>query len=451
MTKAMTLERTSLTAPMRRFAYPTQAKFMSQAALLEEAGPPRVPALACFLGFGLVCAAIIASMLIEIDVLSSNRGQIVPSSANHVLQSFHGGIVDQIDVEEGQIVDVGDRLLTLRDPEAEAQLRRLQARQASLSTQAQRLRTLADLNPDLLFANQSEMEEIKAEQMAILPLEEAATASERALARAEIGRRMQSLAGLRSVRGRATSKLALAEEKLAAQRVLYDKQLVPRSVFMGFQREVADAQLDLTEIEGQISEAEASLFEAQRRLDDIVAARRQRQGDRLSAVMADLSELRQQIIAVRERQERGVIKAPVQGVIQELVVHNPGQVVAPGDRLLELVPIESDLMVEVRLPTSEISHVREGQHARMTIDGMEPYRHGYLEGIVKKLSPSTFIDENGLPYYRAVIALATDELAGRPLIPGMTVRAQIKTGQRTMLEYLLKPIYRAWSNAFREQ
>ena len=451
MTKAVMLDRPSLTTPMRRFAYPTQAKFVSQAALLEEAGPPRAPALACFLGFGLVCAAIIASMLIEIDVLSSNTGRIVPSSANHALQSFHGGIVEQIDVEEGQIVDPGDRLLTLHDPEAEAQLRRLQARQASLGTQAQRLRTLADLDSDLLFANLSEVNVNRAEQMTILPLGEAAAASERALARAEIGRRRQSLASLRSLSGRAASKLALAEEKLAAQRILYDKQLVPKSVFMGVQREVADAQLDVTEIEGQISDAEASLFEAQRRLDDIVAARRQRQGDRLSAVMADLGELQQQIIAIRERAERGIVRAPVRGVIQELSVRNSGQVVAPGEMLLELVPIDSELVVEVRLPTTDISHVHEGQDVRITVDGMEPYRHGYLEGIVKKLSPSTFVDEHGLPYYRAVIALATNQLAGRPLIPGMTVQAQIKTGERTMLEYLLKPIYRAWSNAFREQ
>ena len=451
MTKAVTLDRPSPTTPMRRFTYPTQAKFVSQAALLEEAGPPQVPALACFLGFGLVCTAIVASMLIEIDVLSSNMGRIVPSSANHVLQSFDGGIVDQIDVEEGQIVDVGDRLVTLHDPEAKAQLRRLQARQASLGAQAQRLRSLADLNSDLLFADLSEVNVNRTEQMAILPLEEAAAASERALARAEIGRRMQSLASLRSLSSRAASKLALAEEKLTTQRILYHKQLVSKSVFMGFQREVADAQLEVTEIEGQINEAEAGLFEAQRRLDDIVAARRQRQGDRLSAIMADLSELQQQIIAIRERTERGVITAPVQGVIQELAVRNSGQVVAPGEMLLELVPIDSEMIVEVRLPTTDISHVHEGQDVRITIDGMEPYRHGYLEGSVKRLSPSTFVDENGLPYYRAVIALASNQLAGRPLIPGMTVRAQIKTGQRTMLEYLLKPIYRAWSNAFREQ
>ena len=446
-----TERRSSLGLPARRFAYPTQASFLSQAALLEEAGPPRVPALACFLGFALVCIAIVTSILVKIDVVSSSTGRLVSSTASQGIQSFDGGIVDNVHVQEGQVVDIDDVLLTLRDPEAEAQLSRLQARQTSLATQAKRLRQLAGINPSQQSFVQPQTVVFKNQQMAILPLEEAAIASERSLVRAEISRRMKNLVNLHSMQENISSKLRLANEKLATQRALHKKNLTPNAALLEAEREAADVHLDLTEIEGQIVETEATVLESKRRLEDVIASRRQRQGDQLSSIMVDLSELQQQIIAVRSRLGRGTIKAPIREVIQKLDANFIGQIVASGDKLLELIPTDSDLVVDARLPTTEIRHVLRGQNVRIAVDGIEPHRAGYLEGNVQHLSPSTFVDENGLPYYRALIALKSNELAGTPLIPGMTVQAQIKTDQRTIFEYLLKPVYRAWDTAFRER
>lgn len=443
--------RSSLTLPTRRFAYPSQAVFLSQAALLEEVGPPKIPSLACFLGFALVGIAIVTSALIKIDVVSSSTGRLVSSTPNHEMQSFDGGIVQKIHVEEGQVVNGDDLLIKLQDPEAEAQLSRLQARQTSLAAQAQRLQQLANIEPLQRKSTPPDLALLEIQQMAILPVEEAAAASEVALAQAEIDRRIKTLDNLYTLQKTTSAKLGLASEKLTTQRGLHEKNLTSKAVLLEAERELIDAELDLAEIGRQITENNATLLESERRLEDIIASRRQQQGDRLSSIMVELSELQQQILTIDNRLKRGVFRSPIRGVIQELDTSFIGQVVAPGDRLLEIVPIEDDLVADARLPTTEIRHVKKGQDVRLSVDGIEPHRVGYLEGKVQHLSPSTFIDENGLPYYRTLIALNSNELAGVRLIPGMTVQAQIKTDQRTILEYLLKPVYRAWSTAFQER
>jgi len=446
------IERRSLqSVPTRRFTYPTQAVFLSQAALLEEVGPPKIPAFVCLLGCALVCIAVATAILVKVDVISSSTGRIVPSEANQGLQSFDGGLVQDIHVKEGQIVEAGDLLLTLRDPEAEAQLRRLQARQTSLAAQSKRLRLLTGLKASekpIMWPNTAVFDN---QQMAILPLEEAAIASERSLVRAEIRRNAKALANLLDVRDNVTSKLKLAQEKLATQTTLYDKKLLPKSALFETEREASDNQLDLTEIEGRIIETESTMFQLRQQLEDVIASRRERQGNQLSSIMVDLSELQQQIAATRERIERTIFTAPIRAVIHELNADFTGQIIAPGEKLLELIPMDTDLIVDARLPTSEIRHVKLGQDVRLSVDGVEPHRTGYLEGTVRHLSPSTFLDEQGQPYYRARINLVSNDLAGTRLTPGMTVQAQIKTDQRTILEYLLKPVYRAWDTAFRER
>lgn len=443
--------RPPVTTTARRFAFPTQTAFLSQAALLEEAGPPRAPALVCLLGFLFVATAIIAGMLIEIDVLTTSTGRIVAADGNQILQSFDGGIVDRVDVEEGQIVEAGEPLLTLTDPEAEAQLERLSLREAALYAQARRLQSFLALPSTAPILRSEEARAVTDEQMSVLGLEKGALMAEQSLVRAEIDRRSKALQNARALEKGARFRLSLVLDKLKTDRQLNAKGLLSKAQLLDIEQQAINAASELTEIQGQIRDAKASLAESNRRLDNVNASRMQRQGDQLSSVLIDLNETRQQIKSTDRRLGRGKINAPVRGVILELKVRHRGQTVAPGDPVVEIVPIDGVLIAVARLPPSEISHVSPGQPARISIDGVEPHRHGYLEGGIEAISPSTFIDENALPYFRASITLPGDHLNGIPLTAGMTVQAQIKTGQRTLLEYLLKPVYRAWSTAFRER
>ena len=451
MSRAALDKKAPVASPARRFAFPTGSTFLSQAVLLEEAGPPRIPALACLLGFVFVAVALVAGMVIQIDVVTSTSGQIKAAGGNQVLQSFNGGVVDRIHAEEGQIVEQGDVLVTLDDPEARAEFDRLTVREAGLIAKAERLQALTGKITELTKEPSAAATLVANEQMSILPIEQQAIIAERTLVQAEIDRRLKTVRNLKGLERETELRVTLFDEEVARLRPLFARGLLIKSRLHEAERDAIDAHLRLSEIQGQIREAEANLLESRRRLDSVVADGKLKHGDQLSSLLLDLNETRERVKAMRQRLARAKIAAPSTGIIFELKARNPGQTIAPGDPVAEMIPLDGGLEAEVRLPPSEISHVYPGQPVRIAIDGIEPHRHGYLEAKVGALSPSTFVDENALPYYRASLVLSSDQLDGIALTPGMTLQAQIKTGYRTILEYLLKPVYRAWNTAFHER
>jgi HlyD family type I secretion membrane fusion protein len=446
------LDKQVLTTPeARRFAFPTGSAFLSQAVLLEEAGPPRIPAIASLLGFLFVVVALTAGMVVQIDVVTSTSGQIKAVGGNQLLQSFNGGFVNKIHVEEGQIVQQGDILVTLDDPEAQAEFDRLIVREAGLIAKEERLRSLTGTTAELERKPSAAAEMVANEQMSILPLEQQAIIAERTLVQAEIDRRSKAVRNLRTLEKETTLRVALFDDEVARLRPLFTKGLLVRNRLLEAEQDAIDAQLRLREIQGQIREAEASLVESRRRLDNVVADGKLKHSDQLSTLLLDLNETKERVKAMRQRLERAKITAPSAGIILEIMAKHPGQTIPPGDPVAEMIPMGAGLEAQVQLPPSEISHVYPGQPVRIAVDGIEPHRHGYLEATVGALSPSTFIDQDAIPFYRASIALSTEELDGITLTPGMTLQAQIKTGHRTILEYLLKPVYRAWNTAFQER
>ena len=444
-------KKTPIAATARRFAFPSGSAFLSQAVLLEEAGPPRIPALACLLGFAFVAIVLIAGMVIQIDVVTSTSGQIKAAGGNQILQSFNGGVVDRIHAEEGQIVKPGDILVTLDDPEAQAEFDRLIIREAGLIAKAERLQSLTGTISELTRKPSAAAAMVANEQMSILPIEQQAIIAERTLAQAEIDRRSKTVRNLRDLEQQTKRRVALFDQELSRLQQLFAKGLLVKSRLLEAEQDAIDAQLRLKEVQGQIREAEASLLESKRRLDDVVADGKLKHGDQLSTLLLELNETRERVKAMRQRLKRATITAPSAGIIFELKARNPGQTIGPGDPVAEIIPLDRGLEAEVRLPPSEISHVYPGQPVRIAIDGIEPHRHGYLDAKVGELSPSTFVDENALAYYRASIVLYSDHIDHIALTPGMTLQAQIKTGHRTILEYLLKPVYRAWNTAFNER
>lgn len=451
MSETALKRRPAVVATGRRFAFPTEKSFLSQAVLLEEAGPPRAPVSVCLFGFAFVAVALLASAAIEIDIVTSSTGQVVASGGNQILQSFDGGIVDRVDVDEGQFVEGGEVLLTLKHPEIEAQLDRLILREAALFAQARRLQALLALPSTAPIQQSIQARSVSDEQDSILEFERKALMAETTLAQAEIDRRSKMLGNVRELEKDAAYRLSLNESKLSSHRDLYAKGLLPKSQLLDIEQQAVDASFELKQIRGNIREAEASLAESEKNLLNVIATRQRSQGDQLSSILIELNETRQQMEAAQQRLARGDVRALSRGVVMELKVQHSGQTVAPGDPIAEIVPIDGGMRVQARLPTSEVSHVHPGQSVRIAIDGIEPHRHGYLDGEVEAISPSTFVDENSLPYYRTAIKLSDDELDGMPLTPGMTVQVQIHTGERTILEYLLKPVYRAWDTAFRER
>lgn len=149
------------------------------------------------------------------------------------------------------------------------------------------------------------------------------------------------------------------------------------------------------------------------------------------------------------------MRSPVRGIVKGLKLHTVGGVVAPGEVLLEIVPMDEELIVETRISPYDIGHVQVNQPAKVKVIAYDFARYGAISGVLKSISASTFRDDDGVPFYKGIIDLDKNHLGDDPdtnlVLPGMTVQADINTGEKSILQYLLKPIYVSASQAFRER
>lgn len=175
----------------------------------------------------------------------------------------------------------------------------------------------------------------------------------------------------------------------------------------------------------------------------------------LARTKGELAELREDMVRLQHRVARTDITAPTRGYVKGLNVNTVGGVIAPGQILMDIVPADQDLVVEARISTRDIGHVSIGQTAKVKVDTYDFARYGAISGRLKRISATTFQDEKGAPYYKGTIVLdrryVGAEPQRNPVLAGMTVQAEIVTGAKSILSYLLKPIRNSVDRAFHER
>lgn len=175
----------------------------------------------------------------------------------------------------------------------------------------------------------------------------------------------------------------------------------------------------------------------------------------LARTRGELAEVREELVRLQHRVARTEVTAPTRGYVKGLNVNTVGGVMAPGQVLMEIVPADQDLVVEARISTRDIGHVSVGQTAKVKIDTYDFARYGAITGRLKRISATTFQDDKGAPYYKGTIVLdrrhVGTEPQRNPVLAGMTVQAEIVTGAKSILEYLLKPIRNSVDRAFHER
>ncbi|MHA1570374.1 MAG: HlyD family efflux transporter periplasmic adaptor subunit, partial [Alphaproteobacteria bacterium] len=176
--------------------------------------------------------------------------------------------------------------------------------------------------------------------------------------------------------------------------------------------------------------------------------------EELGTVSAELAQIREAVSRHNDRVSRLDVIAPTAGIIQGIKVNTIGGVIAPGEVLMEILPVENTLVAEVRISPRDIGHVTIGQAATLKITAYDSARFGSISGSISQISPSTLVSNEGQPYYRATIALDSNAVGDDPtnrILPGMIVSAEISTGSKTILQYLASPVFRALRGSFRER
>jgi len=429
-------------------------KFLSQPLLLEESGPPRVLSQLLIVITVLVGGLIGFAAFTNISETAVTQGQVKPAGSVNLVQHLEGGIVAEILVEDGQIVDQGQTLIRLKKAGPLAEFDQMRAREASLALRAERLRAFVlDRTPD--FSAGGDHPDLLADQQAILELQIEARESQRRVIHSRIEQRQAQLEALAEQKQNLKEQTAILKEQLGMRAKLLKKGLVSRVVYLESQRSLSRTQGELASVVGRITEAHAALGEARNSLLELDANLRNEALDEMGTVTGELAQVREAIAKLKDRVQRLEVSAPTRGVVKGLTTRTIGAVISPGAPIMEIVPIDDVLVAEVRISPRDVGHLRPGLEAEVKITTYDMARFGTVEGRLKRVSASTFEDEQGDPFYKGVIELSQAYVGNdpdyNPIRPGMVVNADIITGSKTLLQYLLKPVYRGLSSAFRER
>lgn len=402
----------------------------------------------------LLLAALIAWAAHEpIAEMAMTTGQIVPRQSVLRIQHLEGGIVESVAVEEGARVAAGDLLVRLQPQTATGDAGQLQARRAALMMQAERLRAFAEGETPDFAALDVAAEGLDAEQLTLFKAQQQALADRRAVLDARLSQRQLEITGLVAERDAYDRRIAALNTEAGMYRELYNGGHGTRVNLLRAESDLAEAQAERARVAGRLESLEAGLGEIQEQLNEVVSTGREQVLDRLGQVRAELAEVEEALVRAEDRVQRLDLRAPVDGLVKGLTVKAGGEVVSPGQVVLEVVPTAGGLEVESRVSPRDVGALEVGQPVKVKVTAFDFARYGSIEGRLEHISATTFLDDDGQPYYKARIALGQDWV-GRPgnrIMPGMVVQADITTGEKTLIQYLLKPIYIAASQAFTER
>lgn len=434
-------------------ADPARVRHLSLAIQLEEGGQPKLMRLAVWLVLGLLGASVAWASKTEVAQVARAPGEIVPAGSVVAVQHLEGGIVRRLAAREGQLVEEGQTIMEIDRTAAVAELDQMRARETALRLQAERLRAFADGR----VARLDSREELglSQDQAAILRSQETARTTQRAVLERQIGGRRQDLAALESQRETMTRQSRITAEALDMRQRLFDQGLNSRLSLLDIQREQTRVQGELSTVQVNIARAREAIGEAEQRLAELDARLASDSMREFGAVTTELRQIEEARVRLEDRVARTTVTAPVRGLIKDMRVRSEGAVATPGQTLLEIVPVGRELEVEARIQPSDIGQIRLGQSVSIKVSTFDFARFGSVQGEVRQISATTFLDPQGRPFYRAMVGLMRDHVGDDPsrnkLVPGMTVLADIKTDERTILRYLLNPIYRSLDSAFHEK
>lgn len=378
----------------------------------------RGPSLTIWLCAGTVWLFIIWAAYAWIPEIVRADGEVISSSRPQIIQNLEGGILADLNVVEGDVVSQGDILARLHDSKFQSSVDELRDQIAAL--EIRRLRLEAEMAGENEFS-------VKPEHLSRSP---DIVAAEMALLRAR--------------------QLDFSSRRQGAQRILEQAQAETELLENMLKKKVV-ALIEVTR-------ARKVLADAQVKLDEILTHSELELANEYSDTLKELATLRQNLRASQDQLNRTVLQSPMRGVVNNVSVTTIGGVVRPGEEILQIIPLDEELFVEARVKPENIANIRPGQEATIKLSAIDYTIFGTLKGRVDVISADTFKDErtraeDGNAHYKVRVRVdmggLTDKQARIEIRPGMQAQVELHTGEKTVLQYLLKPLYKS-REAFRE-
>jgi HlyD family secretion protein len=379
------------------------------------------------------------------------------------IQHLDGGLVEKILVDAGQRVETGDELVTLDDETIIANIEIYRGRMRDLLVRKVRLLAELEDKGDFQSPSSEQVERFKLGSLETAIVQQRALLVARRQSRLgeieQLGKRVtqfeRQISGVESLIASKQEQVAVYRKEQSAISKLVKQELAAKNQLLVFERSFADLRGQIAEHDSEIGRLQSSIAEVEVSKLQVERTFREKAIAELEETDAKIDELSQQLEATEQQLRRTVIRAPVDGIVHELAIFTIGGVVQPGQAIMQIVPLAEKLEIEVNVETQHIDKLSSGQLAVVRFPAFNQRTTPEVFGTVERLSPTSVVDEKtGFAFYRVGISIADDQLkrlGDKALVPGMPVEAVIPTQERSVLDYLVKPLADNLAHAFREE
>ncbi len=461
-----------------------QLRLLGQSVMLEEATTPYMIRTSMLIISLVVIAFFIWAAVAQIKEVAKTVGEIVPSGHIQTIQHLEGGIVEKILVQEDQIVEKDQVLLVMSGESIGSEYERVRTKQQVLAARRERILSFVEggrrfgqapsaepiskqpagasvglvpeRQPRLAVGGQDSLPgDLSLGQQKILEAMQQAREVEKQVISEQITQKNEQIVLLEREKKTVAENLRIAEAAFATQKELYDERLLSESEYLNTLKDKNDRVGERASLDIQIRLARQAVQEFEWRLKSLDAASNDKALQEVGLIEAEIAENSSLLSRLAKQTKRLELKAPVRGIVKGLEIHTVGGVLAPGQKLMEIVPMDSELIADIKISPADIGHIHLGDDVDVKVTSFDSARYGSVGGEITGLSATTFTNEQGIPYYKGVVRLKQDHVGSTPgtntIMPGMIVNADIITGEKSLLAYLFKPIHISIESAFGER
>ena len=420
-------------------------------AMLEQ-NPLKARAL--LYGVALVVIVLIGwSAYAEIDEVTRGEGKVIPSRQVQVIQSQDGGVVTELAVVEGQTVEVGQLLVKLDATRSVASFRENRAELVALQIKAARLRAVAE---EMAFTPNDDLREsapdVVEQEMTLYHSSQAELTAAKNIAGKQLRQREQERQESRALKAQLDRAYDFAQQELNASEPLLESGAVSPIDLLKLRREVSRLRGERQQAGAKIQRTKEAIAEAKDKLSEVELEFKNNIREELSRTTARINTLMESSRGLSDRVAQTAVRSPVRGTVKRLFYNTIGGVVLPGREIVEIVPLDDALLLEAKISPRDIAFLRPGQNALVKFTAYDFVVYGGLDASLEHISADTVLDDKGNPFYIVRVKTLESSLGeGKPIIPGMVAEVDILTGKKSILNYLLKPVFRAKQYALTER
>ena len=436
--------------------YKSDIDFMPDTHAAELESLPLASHMILWLSAAFVLIAIIWANFATLDEVAHAEGRVIPSGQIQVVQNLEGGILSEVNIKAGDFVSAGQILLLLDDTRFASSFREGTLSVLTLRARVARLEAEIDEIPFTSISGFSEEhQDILDDEILLYNSRQQELESSLSILRQQRTQYEQGLAELKAAKNKLTRNAALAKKELEITEPLVESGAVSQVELLRLQAAVNDSLGQLEETSIAIPGSEAAVAEANQKIEERRQQFQSAAQAELNEAKTDLSRLNISNVALKDRVNRTTVKSPVDGTVNQVLVNTIGAVIQPGMDLIEIVPSNDTLLVEAHIRPSDIAFIHPGGKATVKLTAYDFSIYGGLDSVLEVISADSITDERGENFFRIRVRTSKNHLGSSenplPIIPGMVATVDIMTGQKTVMDYILKPLRRAQAAALTER